>query len=676
MHKTTTIRRSLVTHLALVVIGLGLAIVLMMALSTRQVVRTLSESLIQQTSRRTELKLRSFFEPVSHQVASLRSWGAKGELDFDRLRQIPHIFEQLLVEFPYCSAVYLADENDREIFLTRNGSEWRRREMGSDAEAGMATLTEWTIEDPTPRTSQTTIDYRASLRPWFEGAASLMNESVKTGSEDFVYWTDPYTFFSTGKPGISASAAFRDSDGVVHVFGMDVTVEEISRFTSTQKVLGRGGIFVVTEDYQVLGVPYQLQSSRNPGEIDQMILRRPEDLGAYAARDASNQLLGNKETWNQPVRIVTDGTPWWGQITPYDLSSSQRLLAGVTIPEEALLEGVQRQRFWVIGITLIVLALAVSRVLTLSGRYSHPIEMLVDRSHRIRNGDLEPGPPIHSRFAEVKQLAEAHEEMRLGLQTLMKLEGDLRIARDVQRRTFPEKLPELPGFDIAAWNQPADQTGGDSYDIIGLQDSPSGGNPIPTQERAERAVLMLADATGHGIGPALSVTQLRAMLRMAVRLNPGTSGIIEQINHQLWSDLPTERFITAWLGILDATEFSLTAFSAAQAPLLLYRAADDVCQTLGSNSVALGMFPAIKVEVPQPIAFQSGDIYAAISDGIFEASAPDGEEMGTDRVIEVIRQHRRASAADIIDHIRAATDVFTEGAPADDDRTIILIKRT
>jgi phosphoserine phosphatase len=237
-------------------------------------------------------------------------------------------------------------------------------------------------------------------------------------------------------------------------------------------------------------------------------------------------------------------------------------------------------------------------------------------------------------------------------------------------------LPELPGFDIAAWNQPADHTGGDSYDIIGLHDSPSSGTQVPAQDLAERAVLMLADATGHGIGPALSVTQLRAMLRMAVRLNPGTSGIIEQINHQLWSDLPAERFITAWLGILDATDFSLTAFSAAQAPLLFFRAADDAFEVLGSNSVALGMFPAINVEVPDPIAFESGDIYTAISDGIFEATAPGGEEMGTDRVTEVIREHRRASAADIIDYVCAATDAFTHGAPPDDDRTIILIKRT
>jgi len=676
MHKTISIRRSLVTHLALVVLGLGFAIVLMMALSTRRVIRTLSESLIDQTSRRTELKLRSFFEPVSYQVGSLRSWGAAGKLGFDRLRQMPLIFEQLLVEFPYCSAVYLADETDREISLTRNGSTWRRREMSSGAERGMATITEWSSEDPTPRTSETQIDYRASQRPWFKGAASLMDRSIASGSEDFVYWTDPYAFFSTGKPGITAAAAFRASDGVLYVFGMDVTIDEISRFTSTQKILANGGIFVLTEDGEVLGVPHQLQSGRDREEIDQMILRQQGDLSAYEARDASKQLLVDKETWNRPVRIVADGTPWWGQVTPYELSSSQRFLAGVTIPEADLLEEVSRQRFWVLGITLIVLGLAISRILTLSGRYSRPIEMLVERSHRIRTGDLEPGPPIHSRFTEVQELAEAHDEMRLGLRTLMKLEGDLQIARDVQRRTFPETLPELPGFDIAAWNQPADHTGGDSYDIIGLHASPSDGTQVPAQDVAERAVLMLADATGHGIGPALSVTQLRAMLRMAVRLNPGTSGIIEQINHQLWSDLPTERFITAWLGILDATDFSLTAFSAAQAPLLLYRAADDAFEILGSNSVALGMFPEIKVEVPDPIAFGPGDIYATISDGIFEATAPGGEEMGTDRVTEVIREHRGASAADIIDHIRAATDAFTQGAPPDDDRTIILIQRT
>ena len=113
-----------------------------------------------------------------------------------------------------------------------------------------------------------------------------------------------------------------------------------------------------------------------------------------------------------------------------------------------------------------------------------------------------------------------------------------------------------------------------------------------------------------------------------------------------------------------------------EAPLILFRAKDDRIEILNSNAVALGMFPIMKIVVPDPIAMEPGDIYAAISDGIFEANAPDGEEMETERVTDVIRRFREESAAEIIEQIRIATETFTEGAPADDDRTIILIKRT
>ncbi len=664
------------TNLAVVVVTLGLAIVLMMALSTRRVIRTMSESLIHQTSRRTELKLRTFFGPVSKQVDSLRGWGQAGELDIAQEERLPYIFEELLREFPHSAAVYLADELDREVYVSRDGSSWLRRQMNVPERGAVARITEWSQEDPNPRVREETIDYRPSRRPWFQGAVDLMEAGAGTEAKDYVFWTDPYTFFSSGEPGITAAAAFRTDAGGLQVVGMDVTVAEISRFTSTLRILGEGSVFVLTEDRRLLGVPRDPHRTRTEEEIAQMLLKTPEELGTGVARDVSEQLLASEEKWNRAIRIVTDRAPWWGQVTPYRLSPSQRLLIGVGIPEEDLIEGIQQQRLWVVAITVIVLGAAILRILSLARRYSRPIEALVEESNRISTGDLEPGAPIESRVAEVQQLAEAHDEMRVGLKTLMKLEHDLRLARDIQRRTFPEKLPSLEGFDIAAWNEPADQTGGDSYDIIGLKESSGGGGPALTQDDADRAVLLLADATGHGIGPALSVTQLRAMLRMAVRLSPETSGIIEHINQQVWADLPAERFITAWLGMLDSRNHTLTAFSAAQAPLLLYRAEAKSFETLGSNSVALGMFPMMKVVVPDPIVLESGDIYAAISDGIFEASAPDGEEMESERVCEIIQQNRNKSATEIIDQIRITTESFTEGAPADDDRTIILIKRT
>ena len=109
---------------------------------------------------------------------------------------------------------------------------------------------------------------------------------------------------------------------------------------------------------------------------------------------------------------------------------------------------------------------------------------------------------------------------RKARESLLKFECDLQVARRIQQSAYSQRLPAISGFEVDAWSEPAEETGGDTYDVIGLERDPDSGMIHLSTDDVERAVLLLADATGHGIGPALSVTQVRAMLRMAVRLEP------------------------------------------------------------------------------------------------------------------------------------------------------------
>jgi len=303
------------------------------------------------------------------------------------------------------------------------------------------------------------------------------------------------------------------------------------------------------------------------------------------------------------------------------------------------------------------------------------VEQLVAESKRISTGDLESGEPIDTDVAEVRQLARAHDKMRAGLKTLLKIEHDLRIARSIQESTFPESLPGLDGFEIAAWNEPADETGGDTYDVIGVHGASIGDKIVVTDEKVRRAVLLLADATGHGIGPALSVTQVRAMLRIAVRASLGLADIATYLNQQLCADLPDGRFVTCWLGELSSAGHSLTAISAGQGPLVLYRRAHDRFELPDTTTQPFGLLDLGPIEAPPPTELEPGDIYAVLSDGIFEATDPSGEEFGLERVQRVLREHRQETAEGILDQLRQAEAAFSQGAPAADDRTILLIKR-
>jgi sigma-B regulation protein RsbU (phosphoserine phosphatase) len=256
-----------------------------------------------------------------------------------------------------------------------------------------------------------------------------------------------------------------------------------------------------------------------------------------------------------------------------------------------------------------------------------------------------------------------------------KLEHDLALARQIQQSSFPSTLPVLEGFELEAWSEPAEETGGDTYDVIGFATECAEALLVDEPGRADRAVFLMADATGHGVGPALSVTQVRSMLRMAVRMDADLEQVALHMNEQLCHDLPEGRFITAWLGELDATRQALTSFSAGQAPILRYSAVDGRFRNLEADTIPLGIMPQAKIVIEKEFSMNPGDIFAVISDGIFEAENPEGEPFGAERVQDVIAALKDASAGRIVQALRKAVDDFTGGLPARDDRTVILIKR-
>jgi phosphoserine phosphatase len=265
-------------------------------------------------------------------------------------------------------------------------------------------------------------------------------------------------------------------------------------------------------------------------------------------------------------------------------------------------------------------------------------------------------------------------DARAARESLLRIERDLQVARRIQRNTFPRVLPALHGFEIDAWSEPAEETGGDTYDVIGFRGTDRDGPVQFSTDDADRAIVLLADATGHGIGPALSVTQVRAMLRMAVRMQTELSKIALHLNEQLCADLPGGRFVTAWLGELNAADSSLVSFSAGQAPILHYQAATDRHHILPADTLPLGIVDSLDATLGEPIALGPGDIVAVISDGMLEAANPSGEQFGPDRAMEAIAAHRGERPIRIRAALRRAVAAFTGGAPAADDRTAIIIK--
>ena len=243
-----------------------------------------------------------------------------------------------------------------------------------------------------------------------------------------------------------------------------------------------------------------------------------------------------------------------------------------------------------------------------------------------------------------------------------RLEHDLTIARDIQRRLLPKENPRLEGFDIAGWNQPADQTGGDCYDFREL-----GGN---------RLAFMIADATGHGIGPALIIAQCRALIRAVTDARDDLSVIAGKVNNLLCEDLPPDRFVTICFGILDAGAARLDYVSGGQGPLLLFRAATGEVEQFDATGLPMGVLPDTTMELADPIELAPGDIFILLTDGFLEWARPDGQQYGQERLVELVRTHRDQSCPDLIQTIYQDVLRFADGSSQLDDLTAILIKRT
>jgi phosphoserine phosphatase len=242
-----------------------------------------------------------------------------------------------------------------------------------------------------------------------------------------------------------------------------------------------------------------------------------------------------------------------------------------------------------------------------------------------------------------------------------RLGREISVARDVQMGTLPTVMPKIAGYDFGGAFAPTDETGGDLYDFVPLDDT--------------RLFLLMGDATGHGIGPALSATQVRAMLRVAIRLESSLDDAFIHINDQLCEDLPDDRFVTGFIGLLDAETHTVRFHSGGQGPILHYQPEMGEYDWHPATTFPMGYIPQTDLQAPHSAELDPGDILGLISDGIYEYENEAGEQFGRKGVMRVLDDNPDASAQQLVDKIMAATRKHGGTAPQADDMTIVLARR-
>ena len=240
------------------------------------------------------------------------------------------------------------------------------------------------------------------------------------------------------------------------------------------------------------------------------------------------------------------------------------------------------------------------------------------------------------------------------------LSQEVAVARDIQMSTLPSTMPDVPGYDLHGHFQPTDHTGGDLYDLVVLNG---------------QLFMLLGDATGHGFGPALSATQMQAMLRVSFRLGANLDEAYMHVNNQLAEDLPDDRFITAFMGFLDPVTHRVRYHSGGQGPILHFRAVDGVCDWYKPTNFPVGIMEIDDQQVSANLQLDSGDILALISDGVYEYANEQGEEFGEDRVAGFFKANHHLPMADLSENLVRAVKEFGGDAPQADDITLVLVRR-
>ena len=264
---------------------------------------------------------------------------------------------------------------------------------------------------------------------------------------------------------------------------------------------------------------------------------------------------------------------------------------------------------------------------------------------------------VRIRSQVLSVLREAETKRRLDA-----VQHDLKLARSIQQSLLPQHPPTVPGFEIAGWNQPADETGGDYFDWDTFSD--------------HKVIVSLADVTGHGIGPALLAVTCRAYARASFSINEELTASFEHINRALGTDLSSGRFATFVAVVCSPTGENVEVLSAGHGPLFLYSISSDHFTEMNAHALPLGILPCFESDAPTHLQLHTGDLLLLATDGFFEWENNVGEAFGTGRMEDVIRASRHSSPKDIITELYQAVVEFSNGTKQQDDLTAVVIKRT
>ncbi len=268
---------------------------------------------------------------------------------------------------------------------------------------------------------------------------------------------------------------------------------------------------------------------------------------------------------------------------------------------------------------------------------------------------------LATQTAPAVRVAQLVRQQQQEAQERERIEQELRVARLIQQTLLPKAVPELPGYDVAAYYQPAREVGGDFYDFLELEDG--------------RLGFIVGDVTDKGVPAALVMATTRTMLRAAAQRIGSPGEVLGRVNEVLVPDIPPNMFVTCLYAILDAESGRLVYANAGHdLPYRRRAGRSEGAEELRATGMPLGLMPGMDYEEKE-IVLERGESVLFYSDGLVEAHDPRREMFGFPRLQGLVGAHRSGGSA-LISFLLSELARFTgEGWEQEDDITLVTLDR-
>ena len=261
-----------------------------------------------------------------------------------------------------------------------------------------------------------------------------------------------------------------------------------------------------------------------------------------------------------------------------------------------------------------------------------------------------------------QQLARSQDSLQREhrkLQSVMQeTEAELRLARSIQQNLLPKSSPSTGGLEVAGNSQPAEWTSGDYYDYVPLQDGTT--------------AFIIADVSGHGLGPAMLASSVRASIRALARTLDDVGELLTQTNAAVSDAVSGRGFVTAFAARIDPDTCELHYAAAGHTAYLLR--SDGTRQMLSTDAPPMGVLAEVRLAKHCHPALESGDILILVTDGILETTDAQGNMFGDSHLFDSVAQLHSSCAAEIVVGLFAAAHQFGGRKPQRDDNTAVIIK--